>query len=510
MKSTTQRLFIIYFIVFTCIVTGVVQKSAFSQNIKEQSFKEIGNFSGIPYFIESTGSYFIVAGAYNGKYFKYHLSNEGEGSNLTSSQLSFDDPNCQANIAITINDMKPLSGGGFILVGSGKSSCNDNHFVIAVFKVYSNGVFADGNFFYIPDRDLKGFSVFETSNNKYIITGTYAYFDANQKFYEDILFLKINANLQFMNARHYRLNSYEKNIGRFIFEPTSKIYIIIGGTGEDQNSISLPAFLKLDSVGNLLDKGFYNPASININRLQKNYNAGFGIVGGISDGSSIKDIAIGSINSSASITSSHSYGYEEKSIEDEDAYDEGFSMIKTVDSNYLIAGSSTSRGYNNNFHTCFVQVDNSFNLVKSLVFGVKCQGYTNMLCLKSFGYDISCKSDSSKYAVMTGVLLNDNRYNFVINPGIGLNLNNNDDLFYYWCSAVDAGFGEKGIDVSKNNNAIITSTSLTLIGMDMSMQNTSLEMILCNMCGADCIPKAGKIKAKNKCNCDMLLKKYDE
>jgi len=177
-----------------------------------------------------------------------------------------------------------------------------------------------------------GYSIIETSDGNYMITGTGRSFDGIG---EDVLLLKINNNGKVIWKKEFGRNAWEW--GKDLIETINNEILIVGSTQDFWGADYDYYVIKTDLNGNKMWSKYYDISGNNhANSVIQAKDDNYIVVGTTSDITNInKDILIMKLNQNGKILWSKTYGGSGK--------EEGHDIANTIDG-YIVVGSTSSYG----------------------------------------------------------------------------------------------------------------------------------------------------------------------
>ncbi|MEO8085189.1 MAG: T9SS type A sorting domain-containing protein [Bacteroidota bacterium] len=219
--------------------------------------------------------------------------------------------------------MQQTFDGGYILAGSGNLSSN-----IYLIKTDSNGDTVWTRSFNNISYDAEAYSVCETSDSGYMISGT---------FLGDIFLIKTNSNGDTLWTKGY--GGWLTEYGRSIKQTNDGGYIIAGATESFGAGLTDFYLVKTDMNGNLEWSKTYGDVHYEFAiSVQQTTDGGY-IIGGYAGSAGINILKT---DSAGTMEWSHDYVVGTESI--------AFSIVQTNDQGYIVTGSCTGTdGYTDVF-----------------------------------------------------------------------------------------------------------------------------------------------------------------
>ncbi|MFA5032844.1 MAG: T9SS type A sorting domain-containing protein [bacterium] len=225
--------------------------------------------------------------------------------------------------------------GGYIISGGTYSygAGNGNAYII---KTDPSGNVLWTRIYGMPGIDC-GYSVHQTSDNGYIITGETATEYGNGLGHANILFLKLNSSGNISWNKVYSGAVNCDDYGFSIRQTNDKGYIIAGGTYSYGAGYCDAYLVKTDSIGNVLWTKVYGEPDLDfIESVNQTSDSGYVGAGGITFSGTKKDLWILKTDPLGDTIWTKIYGGTRD--------DWGHSTQQTIDGGYIIVGETSSYG----------------------------------------------------------------------------------------------------------------------------------------------------------------------
>jgi hypothetical protein len=309
-------------------VAFMTSPSVFGQNqIWQNDYGGSYNELGYAGFQTSDGGYLILGSTYSygaGEFDIYLIKTDAAGGTVWTRTYG-------GSLTEYGYDVQPTTDGGFILVGSTKSSGSGKKDIYLI-KTDSLGA-PSWSKTYGGAEDDEGWSVRATTDNGYIICGTTSSFGAG---YGDLYLIKIDSIGDTLWTRAFGGTGGES--GMAVREIPGSGYIAIGSTGTFGEGYSSMYVVRADTDGDSLWATTYGGSKSDMgNSVEITSDGGFVLIGstasfgaGYTDAYLVKTDSIGNLE----------WQKEFGGTEDDRAY----SVCLTRDGGYIIAGTTGSSG----------------------------------------------------------------------------------------------------------------------------------------------------------------------
>jgi hypothetical protein len=225
------------------------------------------------------------------------------------------------------NAVQQTSDGGYIIVGTTQEDGHDQVFLI---KTGADGGTAWYKLKGYSDSNERGYSVQQTTDGGYIITGTTNHFDDDG----DVWLVKVGADGGTAWSQHF--GDASSDYGNSVRQTTDGGYVIVGGTGPtDNQNIYL---IKTDANGNQQWSRIYGGSAMEWGKtVEQTSDGGYMIAGTTASyGAGQADIYLIKTNATGDTLWTKTFGGS--------AYDWGNSVQQTSDGGYIITGATESYG----------------------------------------------------------------------------------------------------------------------------------------------------------------------
>ena len=335
--------------------TYLIKTDSYGNMLWEKTFGFIGNYIDISYSVQQTFDDGYIITGYSG-YGVYLIRTNSEGFPLWWKTFNGEAGYC----------VQQTSDGGYIITGTIYSS------ITSGYEVYLARTDSDGNILWekiFGDSELDfGFSVQQTSDGGYIITGYTNSFKVYESDY-DVYMIKTDSDGDELWAKTFGGKGYD--YGYCIQQTSDDGYIIAGNALYGRQGISDVNLIKTDSEGNLLWEKTLGGNGYDYGYcIQQTSDGGYVIAGNTkSFGAGGWDVYLIKTNSDGNSLWEKTFG---------GSYDDyGFSVQQTTDRGYIIAGLTGSFGYGEDgvYDVYLIKTDLDGNTLWEKIFGASGNDY---------------------------------------------------------------------------------------------------------------------------------------
>ena len=232
------------------------------------------------------------------------------------------------------NSVEQTIDGGYILCGSKRSTSNGNNYVYLI-KTDVNGVVQWNQTFGGTGNDI-GYSVQQTSDGGYIITGSTSSFGNGD---EDVYLIKTDGNG--VEQWYQTFGGINYDIGYSVQQTTDGGYIITGRTYSFGNGYDDVYLIKTDGNGDSLWTKIFGGTNYDIgNSVQQTTDGGY-IITGSTNSFGNEDVYLIKTDENGVIQWNQTFGGTD--------LDNGYFVQQTTDGGYIITGRTSSFGMGSNY-----------------------------------------------------------------------------------------------------------------------------------------------------------------
>jgi hypothetical protein len=270
------------------------------------------------------------------------------------------------------NSVIQTSDGGYIITGSTNNDYSNKNKDLLLIKTDSEGTI-DWIKTFGGSKDDEGFSVYETIDNGFIITGYSKNESTNIK---EIYLIKTDYDGNSEWIKSYR-GSYGTSRGNFVCQTSDEGFIIAGSTGASSDGY----IIKTDEFGNVIwnkrasTSGLFYSWGISICELSDD-NIIFMGYGRITN-SDILNVFIEKRDIDGNLIWSNSFG-------ESPCFDYGTALLKTYNDNVIICGKTRNSDSDNDLFICEIETIDG-NIIWKELFGLSGNDCANSICISSDG-----------------------------------------------------------------------------------------------------------------------------